>query len=71
MKISGYLETPGLESKEENSPRKMSDEPPVAVAVPAAAEDESKEEDVTATEAGDAPNSGVTPAENQVCASSF
>ena len=47
----------------------MSDEPPVAVAVPAAAEDESKEEDLTANEAGDAPNAGVTPAENQVCAS--
>ena len=57
------------ESKEENSPRKMSDEPPVAVAVPAAAEDEGKEEDLTANEAGDAPNAGVTPAENQVCAS--
>ena len=47
----------------------MSDEPPVAVAVPAAAEDEGKEEDLTANEAGDAPNAGVTPAENQVCAS--
>ena len=47
----------------------MSDEPPVAVAVPAAAEDEGKEEDLTANEAGDAPDAGVTPAENQVCAS--